>query len=240
MTTMETNEALAEEHALADELRETAARYRDTMGLTRDGAIRRIERLHDALLDAADKIAALRRQPVEPNLPDEQVERVARAIAETEDAFGPLGYFSNGEPMREGSWDDYDEDQHEDWRKTARAAIAALSPQPAPDVVAEIAAERKRQISDEGWTPEHDDAHHHGELAKAAACYATGANALYRVGENIRGNGTISVPLWPWDAEWWKPGTDRRRQLIKAGALIVAEIERLDRIDQALAQGEGG
>jgi hypothetical protein len=28
--------------------------------------------------------------------------------------------------------------------------------------------------------------------------------------------------------EWWKP-TNRRRDLVKAGALILAEIERLDR-----------
>ena len=30
---------------------------------------------------------------------------------------------------------------------------------------------------------------------------------------------------WPWDAAWWKPAT-RQRNLVKATALIVAEIER--------------
>jgi len=30
-----------------------------------------------------------------------------------------------------------------------------------------------------------------------------------------------------WAREWWKP-KDRRRDLIRAAALIVAEIERLD------------
>jgi len=34
--------------------------------------------------------------------------------------------------------------------------------------------------------------------------------------------------LWPWGKEWWKP-SDRRRDLVKAGALIAAEIDRLDR-----------
>jgi hypothetical protein len=34
--------------------------------------------------------------------------------------------------------------------------------------------------------------------------------------------------LWPWHDDWWKP-KDRRRDLIRAAALIVAEIERLDR-----------
>jgi hypothetical protein len=78
-----------------------------------------------------------------------------------------------------------------------------------------IAAERVRQIGVEGCSPEHDDEQHSGgELADAAACYARG--------KQMSG-------VWPWTDEWWKPGSDRRRQLVKAGALIVAEIERLDR-----------
>jgi hypothetical protein len=35
-----------------------------------------------------------------------------------------------------------------------------------------IAAERKRQIEEEGWTAEHDEQWKKGELAKAAMCYA--------------------------------------------------------------------
>lgn len=86
-------------------------------------------------------------------------------------------------------------------------------------VLDEIVAERSRQISSEGWTPEHDDANTHNEMPLAAACYAIGdirAAAFYKI--------------WPeqWDVKWWKP-TNRRRDLVKAGALIVAEIERLDR-----------
>jgi hypothetical protein len=89
-------------------------------------------------------------------------------------------------------------------------------------VVAEIEAERRRQIETEGWTPRHDDEHSEGDLAQAAACYARSAAnpGLYH---------RANVPTgWPWDAFWWKP-TDQRRDLIKAAALIVAEIERLDR-----------
>lgn len=83
-----------------------------------------------------------------------------------------------------------------------------------------IAAERQRQIEVEGWTPEHDDEHDDGALANAAACYA--------VGDDLR---RFDGPdgIWPWKASWWKPA-DRRRNLVKAGALIVAEIERLDRL----------
>ncbi|TIL36198.1 hypothetical protein [Mesorhizobium sp.] len=79
--------------------------------------------------------------------------------------------------------------------------------------IADIAAERQRQIDAEGWTPEHDDDHDTGEMAQAAACYLIH---------------DLFLGTWPWDLVWFKP-TDRRRDLVKAGALIIAEIERLDR-----------
>jgi hypothetical protein len=93
----------------------------------------------------------------------------------------------------------------------------------AHNVLQEIAAERMRQIDEESWTPEHDDEHDDEALSKAAACYALGVTRVY----NHRG-GRASASLWPWDMRWWKPG-DRRRDLVKAAALLVAEIERLDR-----------
>lgn len=86
----------------------------------------------------------------------------------------------------------------------------------------DILAERERQIREEEWTLEHDDTYTAGELVMAAVCYAfnTVRNMVWYPGE---------MPVdWPWDAEWWKP-TIPRRDLIKAGALILAEIERLDR-----------
>lgn len=87
-----------------------------------------------------------------------------------------------------------------------------------------IAEERWRQRVEEGWTLEHDDAHDQGEMARAAACYALIAGSLDR--SSWRGE----IPnFWPWAAKWWKP-KDRRRDLVKAGALIAAEIERLDRL----------
>lgn len=88
--------------------------------------------------------------------------------------------------------------------------------------VLDVLAERRRQVEDEGFTPEHDDAHRNGELAKAATCYAT--------------VWPLAASYWPWDLKWWKPGTVRRN-LVKAAALLVAEIERLDRA--ALASREG-
>ncbi|MGR0183189.1 hypothetical protein [Azospirillum aestuarii] len=90
-------------------------------------------------------------------------------------------------------------------------------------VLVEITHERLRQIEQEGWTPEHDDKHGNGEMATAAACYVlNGADSPNPAPPN-------AYPTWwPWVARWWKP-KDRRRDLIRAAALLVAEIERLDR-----------
>lgn len=90
----------------------------------------------------------------------------------------------------------------------------------------DVIAERQRQIEAEGWTPEHDDEHSRGELAQAAACYAMASSKLIR---NEPGSSDYSTPNeWPWHPNWWKPSSPRRN-LVKAGALILAEIERIDR-----------
>lgn len=87
----------------------------------------------------------------------------------------------------------------------------------------DVLAERKRQVEAEGWTPEHDDRHKDCELAAAAACYATCDD-----NRQLRKLNYDGVPLWPWAAGWWKPA-GYRRNLVKAAALLLAEIERLDR-----------
>lgn len=88
----------------------------------------------------------------------------------------------------------------------------------------DVLAERRRQVEDEGWTPEHDDRHGEGELARAGVCYAL--HAVY--GDEFGGKEHAPGP-WPWDRKWWKPKT-RRRDLVRAAALIIAELERLDRL----------
>lgn len=85
----------------------------------------------------------------------------------------------------------------------------------------EIADERQRQIAVEGFDASHDDDHGTGQLATAAACYA--------LPPGIRLFDQQGTPAnWPWERQWWKPGS-YRRDLVKAGALILAEIERIDR-----------
>ena len=90
-----------------------------------------------------------------------------------------------------------------------------------------IAEERQRQIEKEGWTPEHDDQHNTGDLAHAAAAYASAE--LYR---RTASEGYDNTPhIWPFERKWWKPTPDDRiRELQKAGALIAAEIDRLQRL----------
>lgn len=100
------------------------------------------------------------------------------------------------------------------------------APQAAP-AVRDVLAERRRQQEIEGWTSEHDDEHDGGEMAAAGASYAL--NAADQLHPFSQGDGGNEQPdFWPWDGNWWKP-TNPRRDLVKAGALILAEIERLDR-----------
>lgn len=86
-----------------------------------------------------------------------------------------------------------------------------------------IAEERKRQIDVEGWSFKNDDRYTDEELAYAAVSY--GMPLEWR-------EPVLSIPAtWPWAIECWKPTPDDRiKELAKAGALIAAEIDRLQRI----------
>jgi hypothetical protein len=115
--------------------------------------------------------------------------------------------------------------------RTVHAVLASLTadadtggPRPAlTDAARDVLAERRRQVSDKGMTPAHDDRHDEGELATAAGCYAIwgwGGLAFTKPGDEPK--------PWPWNRKWWKPST-LRRQCVKAAALLLAEIERIDR-----------
>ncbi len=127
------------------------------------------------------------------------------------------------------------------WPLLAALATAA----PTDQALLDVATERARQIGAEGWTPEHDDQHDDGSLALAAALYAA-PEPLRRV--TVGPNGMTAIDPWPWVRRCWagreqagdpmmgrinegdgRLKHDRRRQIVIAGALIVAEIERLDR-----------
>lgn len=140
--------------------------------------------------------------------------------------YGPIGSAARACPI--------DVPKHFDTREEAIAAWNTRTPDPEllaarrtiEGAAGDVIAERQRQVETEGWTPEHDDEHAKGEMARAAACYVLVAAATLAPLKTAARH--VVEWLWPWDARWWKP-TDRRRDLVKAGALIIAEIERLDR-----------
>ena len=100
---------------------------------------------------------------------------------------------------------------------------------PPTAAVVDVLHERCRQVEEEGYTSKHDDDEHSdGQMATAAACYAIGQIIT------IKGSIARRIPdwsLWPWDMTCWKP-KDRRRDLVRAAALLIAEIERIDRVEE--------
>jgi hypothetical protein len=85
-----------------------------------------------------------------------------------------------------------------------------------------ILAERKRQVEGEGFNFAHDDKYTNGELTRAASCY-----------EHAQNENSVKIYSWPWNEKWWKP-KDRISNLIRAGALYLAEAERLERKGEAM------
>jgi hypothetical protein len=101
----------------------------------------------------------------------------------------------------------------------------------------DVLAERRRHVEGEGWTPEHDDQHAAGELTEAAMSYCIPAAVALKL--IAAGMATVDIEgrqatarcpkSWPWSPSWWKPAGGTRRILVKAAALLLAEIERIDR-----------
>lgn len=92
-----------------------------------------------------------------------------------------------------------------------------------------ILAERDKQIG-LGYTPKSDDSYTSGDLVRVAECLLFAAQGIVEVAKET----------WPWDN--WQPACftaatpptaeDRRKLLVKAAALIVAELSRLDRASE--------
>ncbi len=107
-----------------------------------------------------------------------------------------------------------------------------------------IAEERLRQITQEGFTAQHDDDHAGPALALAAISYAAASLDNIDIREVDHGTGEFIIrDPWPWSGTWDKREkharrrsrteagrrTGRLRCLVIAGALIAAEIDRLMR-----------
>lgn len=102
--------------------------------------------------------------------------------------------------------------EHVEAAQPAAEAPAALS-RAESDILAERTSQRSK------WGVEHDDEHLDGELANAAMAYISSNHKL-----------------WPF-ADGWKPRS-RREDLVRAAALLIAEIERLDRRDESFQAPE--
>lgn len=112
----------------------------------------------------------------------------------------------------------------------ANAWNAMINGSPGMEAAArDVFHERLRQVTGEGWSEGHDDDHGDGSLARAAGCYSL-----------IAAGWAVSAvrELWPvgWSHQWLKTKGGARRMLVKAGALIIAEIERLDRKEKGAAK----
>lgn len=93
-----------------------------------------------------------------------------------------------------------------------------------------VKAEREKQINKHGYTSEHDDKHWDGSIADAAACYAA-TGSVYLKYELTDGSFNYP-PLFPWNHEWLKKEEKtRKEQIITACAMLMAEYERLERLE---------
>lgn len=116
--------------------------------------------------------------------------------------------------------------------------LAAAPGKEVPQAWIDVQAERRRQVTAEGWTPEHDDAHTCDEIAAFACFYAMPPAARDWDTSSTGYGDTLGEAIVP---EGWEPKTGgRRRELVKAGGLILAEIERLDRAAMRREDNDGG
>lgn len=98
-----------------------------------------------------------------------------------------------------------------------------------------VAQERYRQVTEEGYDASHDDHHGNGDLIQAAICYAD------RALNQLRPRAARTVPEWPWDKDSYKPSpVDTVRNLVKAAALLCAEIDRINRVRKNFDAGLRG
>ncbi|MBZ9574641.1 hypothetical protein [Modicisalibacter sp. MOD 31.J] len=115
-------------------------------------------------------------------------------------------------------------------KPTTSLARLLLAPACGAGSLGSLVDERQRQMTEEGWSLEHDDRHDEGELACAGAAYAL--NAGCQMYPHSQQSLERAPDFWMFEDRWWKPASNPRRNLVKAGALVLAEIERLDRAEQ--------
>jgi hypothetical protein len=88
-----------------------------------------------------------------------------------------------------------------------------------------IADKMRTNREHKGYTADHDDTHRQGVLSAAGACYLECATMQLALGDFELAK--EHPDTWPFEPEAWKPNDDALRNLVHAGALIGAEIDRL-------------
>ena len=92
--------------------------------------------------------------------------------------------------------------------------------------VCDVLKERRHQIMEHNFDAKHDDLYEKNELTFGALSYLFAVVYDYEPAQ---------VPvLWKWHKSWWKPRS-KRENLVRAIALAIAELERIDRLDDARA-----
>lgn len=105
-----------------------------------------------------------------------------------------------------------------------------------------LMVERLRQVDEEGYNPKHDEKHAPAELAAAAAAYAASAATVALAPDPtdaLHFPAWIVQRLWPWWRETFKPKSPER-DLVRAGALVIAALERIEREAAMHADVEAG
>jgi hypothetical protein len=161
----------------------------------------------------------LYREGAAPKLDDIEQYRLQMAAIGT----ASFGYWKEGD----GIHPDYDTMPLRDVARLYAKYEALHAAQPSA-AARDVIAERRRQVDQEGYAPEHDEEHKCGEIAAYAAFFALPPDARAWPATETGYGDTFGEAIVPHDWPIPKDG-DRRRELVKAGALILAEIERLDR-----------
>lgn len=163
-----------------------------------------------------------------PKLDDIEQYRMQMAAIGT----ASFGYWKEGDTIHP----DYDTVPLRDVARLYAKYEALFKEQPNA-AARDVLAERRRQVEQEGYDHEHDDAHPGGEIAAYAAFYAMPQAARDWPAPETGYGATFGEAIVPADWKVPKEG-DRRAELVKAGALILAEIERIDRAAKQAALQE--
>ncbi|HCF7345021.1 TPA: hypothetical protein NIJ77_004733 [Pseudomonas aeruginosa] len=225
--------ALRAENAKLSEALDRWPLIRDSLKLRLADALARVAELEKKLGDSEKRGSELAASYCDGVVGDEYGHAYCRYKSERDAALAEIAEMERQEPVAAVSGETFSSDGTSDIITRNLPIGTKLYANPVaqagqmPQAWLDVQAERRRQITAEGWTPEHDDGHACDEIA-AFACYYAMPPAVREWDASSTGYGdTLGEAVLP---EGWEPKTgDRRRELIKACALALAEIERLDR-----------